>query len=181
LFNRGEEMKTVLLITAILLFASTARTDEVLKWVDERGVVHFTDNAASVPEKYRKQIDRRELPEELGTSSKANREAKEANQEPRDRSGRGEDYWARRANEVKDQLDRAQKEYERLRLEYNNLVAEYNANRSRAKRRQYQKRIESLQEELNHRRQDMEKARELLETTLPEEAQRAGAPAEWVK
>jgi hypothetical protein len=66
-------------------------------------------------------------------------------------------------------------------LQYNDLVAEYNATRSRAKRRQYQKRIESLQQELNHRRQDMEKARELLEKTLPEEAERVGAPAEWVK
>jgi len=174
-------MKAILLIMAILLFASTARTGEVLKWVDERGVVHFTDNAASVPEKYRKQIDRRELPEEMGTSSEATREAKEASQERGDRYGRGEDYWARRANEAKDQLDRAQKEYERVRLKYNDLVAEHNATRSRAKRRQYQTRIESLQQELNRRKQDMEKARGLLQKTLPEEAERAGAPAEWVK
>jgi predicted nucleic acid-binding Zn-ribbon protein len=174
-------MKSVLLITAILLFASAARTGEVLKWVDERGVVHFTDNAASVPEKYRKQIDRRELPEEMGTSSEATREVKETGQEPRDRYGRGEDYWGKKANEVKNQLGQAQKEYERIRLQFNDLVAEYNATRSRAKRRQYQKRIESLQQELNHRRQDMEEAKELLEETLPEEAKRAGAPAEWVK
>jgi DNA anti-recombination protein RmuC len=174
-------MKSVLLITAVLLFASAARPDEVLKWVDERGVVHFTDNAASVPEKYRKQIDRRELPEEMGTSSETTREVKETSQEPKDRYGRGEDYWGEKANEVKNQLGQAQKEYERVRLQFNDLVAEYNATRSRAKRRQYQKRIESLQQELNHRRQDMEKAKELLEETLPEEAKRAGAPAEWVK
>jgi hypothetical protein len=174
-------MKSVLLIVAMLLFASAARTGEVLKWVDERGVVHFTDNAASVPEKYREQIDRRELPEEMATSSEATREVKATSQEPRDRYGRGEDYWVKKANEVKSQLGRAQKEYERARLQFNDLVAEHNATRSRAKRRQYQKRIESLQQELNHRRQDMEKARELLEETLPEEAKRAGAPAEWVK
>jgi len=174
-------MKRVLLIMAILLFASAGRTGEVVKWVDERGVVHFTDNAASVPEKYREHIDRRELPEEGAPSSEATREAKEVMEEPRDRYGRGEDYWAKRANEIKDQLDRAHREYERVRLEYNDLVAEYNATRSRAKKRQYQKRIESLQEELNRRREDIDKAKELFEKTLPKEAERAGAPAEWVK
>jgi hypothetical protein len=174
-------MKGALLIMAVLLFASTGRTGQVWKWVDERGVVHFTDNAASVPEKYRERIDRRELPEERETSSGAPQEAKEAMEEPRDRYGRGEDHWINRANEVKEQLDRAQKEYERARLEYNDLVAEYNATRSRAKRRQYQKRIESLQDQLDRRREDIERAKELLEKTLPEEAERAEAPAEWVK
>ncbi|UCD70537.1 MAG: DUF4124 domain-containing protein [Syntrophobacterales bacterium] len=174
-------MKGILMIMAFLLFASAGRTDEVLKWVDERGVVHFTDNAASVPEKYREQIDRRELPGERESVSGTAQEAKEVMEGPQDRYGRGEDYWAKRANEIKDQLDQAQREYERVRLEYNDLVAKYNATRSRAKKRQYQKQIESLQEQLNRRREDTERTKQLLEKTLPEEAERAGAPAEWVK
>lgn len=174
-------MKGALLIMAVLLFASAGRTGEVLRWVDERGVVHFTDDGASVPEEYREQIERRQLPEERETASGSARETKGAMEEPRDRHGRGEDYWAKRAKEIKDQLDRAYKEYERVRLEYNDLVAQYNATRSRAKRRQYQERIESLQQELNRRKEEVERAKKLLEKALPEQAERAGAPAEWVK
>jgi hypothetical protein len=66
-------------------------------------------------------------------------------------------------------------------LEYNDLVSEYNATRSRAKRRQYQKRIESLRDELDHGREEVERAKEMLQKTLPEEAARAGVPADWVK
>jgi len=174
-------MKGAFLIMAILLFASAGRTGEVWRWVDERGVVHFTDSPDLVPEKYREHIDHRELPGEREASSGTSREAKEVTEEPRDRYGRGEDYWVNRANEIKEQLNRAQREYERVRLEYNDLVSEYNATRSRAKRRQYQQRIESFQGELNRHGEDIQKAKEILEKTLPEEAERAGVPVEWVK
>ena len=174
-------MKGAFLIMAILLFASAGRTGEVWRWVDERGVVHFTDSPDSVPEKYREHIDHRELPGEGEESSGTAQGAKEVIEEPRDRYGRGEDYWVNRANEIKEQFNRAQREYERVRLEYNDLIAKYNATRSRAKRRQYQKKIELLQAQLNRRGEDIERTKEILEKTLPEEAERAGVPAEWVK
>lgn len=174
-------MKGALLIMAILLFASAGRTGEVLKWVDEQGVVHFTDNVNSVPEKYREDLDLMELPEEKETVSGNEKETKEGMGEPRDRYGRGEGYWTKRADEMREQLEQAQKEYERVRLEYNDLIAEYNSTRSRAKKRQYQKRIESLRDQLQNRREDIDRSKELLEKTLAEEAERAGAPAEWVK
>jgi hypothetical protein len=171
-------MRVSFLIMAVLLFAATGTAGEVVKWVDERGVVHFTDNAASVPEKYRQGIDRRELPEERETPSGSTQEVTEG---PRDRSGRGEDYWMNRTNESKGQLDQAQKEYRKVMLEYNELIAAYNATNSRAKRKQYQREIKSIQAKLETHRKDVERAKEMLEKTLPEEAARAGAPAEWVK
>jgi len=174
-------MKGAFLIVAILLFTSAARPSEVWKWVDEWGVVHFTDNPDSVPEKYREHIHHRELPGEREESSGTAGDAKEIVEEPRDRYGRGEDYWVNRANEIKEQLNRAQREYEQVRLEYNDLIAKYNATRSRAKRSQYQKKIEVLQGQLNRRGEDIERTKEILEKTLPEEAKRAGVPAEWVK
>lgn len=174
-------MKGALLIIAVLLFASSGRTDEVWKWVDEQGVVHFTDNADLVPEKHREDIDRMELPEEKEAVSTNDKGTEEGREEPRDQYGREEGYWTKRANESREQLEQAQKEYERVRLEYNDLVAEYNSTRSRVKKRQYQKRIESLQDQLNHRREDIDRLKELLEKALAEEVERAGAPAERVK
>jgi len=174
-------MKRNLLIIAVLLLASSGRTGEVLRWVDERGVVHFTDNASSVPEKYRGRTDLKELPEETEAPKIATQPATDGADEPRDRYGRGEDYWVKRANEIKNELDRAQREYERVRLEYNDIVSQYNAARSRAQRRRYRERIESLRDELDQGREEIERAKEMLKKTLPEEAARAGAPADWVK
>ncbi len=174
-------MRVVYIVVAALIFASEARTGEVLRWVDERGVVHFTDNGASVPEQYRDQVDHRDLPEEREVSSGTSRDLGEATKESGNQYGRGEGYWIKRTNEVKGQLDRAQKEYRQAVMEYNELIAAYNATNSRAKKKQYKRQIESLQNEVNHRREEVERVKEILEKTLPEEAKRAGAPVEWVK
>jgi hypothetical protein len=178
---REEEMKRVFLIMAILLVASTGRPGEVWKWVDETGAVHFTDSPESVPKKYREHMDHRELSGESEESPGTAGEAKQVTEEPRDRYNRGEDYWVKRANEVKKQLNRAQREYEQVRLEYNDLIAQYNSTRSRTKRRQYQKKLESLQGQFKRRGEDIERTKEILEKTLPEEAESAGVPTEWVK
>jgi hypothetical protein len=61
-------MKAVLVIIAVILLVSAGRAGEVYKWVDERGVVHFTDNPSAVPAKYKKYMDRRDLPEPRGAS-----------------------------------------------------------------------------------------------------------------
>lgn len=37
---------------------------ELYKWVDEKGTVHFSEDESSVPEKYRKQLEKKSLEEE---------------------------------------------------------------------------------------------------------------------
>lgn len=174
-------MRVTFLVAAVILFAAEARTGEVLKWVDERGVVHFTDNGASVPEQHRDQVDQRDLPDEPEISSGTSGDVREAAKGSGDQYGRGEDYWIQRTNEIKGQLDKVQREYRQVVLEYNELIAAYNSTSSRAKRKRYKKQIESLQDELNHRREEVERVKEILEKTLPEEAARAGASVKWVK
>src|SRR5512136_51909 len=45
---------------------------EVYKWVDEKGTVHFSEDASSVPERYREQIEKKSMSEEArGTEEKA--------------------------------------------------------------------------------------------------------------
>lgn len=50
----------VLLICGCLLTAYAA-AQELYRWVDEKGSVHFTDNYHSIPEKYRSQAEKRIL------------------------------------------------------------------------------------------------------------------------
>ena len=53
-------MKTimVILMTIIfsLLFISQSSHTEIYKWVDEEGIVHFADDPATIPEKYREKM-----------------------------------------------------------------------------------------------------------------------------
>jgi len=179
--NREENMKTVLIIVAVLAFASAGTAGEYFKWVDERGVVHITNIPSSVPQEYKEKAERKVMPTESETSAESPQAAKQGTGESRDRYGRGRDYWLQRANVAKGNLYRAQSQYERLRREYGDLLDAYDKTTSLAKRDEYKKQMESLQNEMRRRSEDIFAAREMLEKTLPDEAASAGAPLEWVR
>ncbi|MGH7829824.1 MAG: TIGR02281 family clan AA aspartic protease [Candidatus Binatia bacterium] len=50
-------------VLALLLLASWSHPGELFRWVDERGVVHFSDNLHNIPEKYRNAASRMNVPE----------------------------------------------------------------------------------------------------------------------
>jgi uncharacterized membrane protein required for colicin V production len=54
--------RSLIVIAALLLFSSAAFGQEVYRWVDEQGTVHFTDDLGQVPEKYRDKIQKKEPP-----------------------------------------------------------------------------------------------------------------------
>jgi len=51
--------RLVLVLTAFLLLAYPLQAQELYRWVDENGVIHFTDNFLSIPEKYRDKVEKR--------------------------------------------------------------------------------------------------------------------------
>ena len=54
--NLGQkEMKRLFLILFLFIFASSASAT-IYKWVDERGVINFTDTYANVPPNYRDSV-----------------------------------------------------------------------------------------------------------------------------
>lgn len=174
-------MKGVLVIIAVLVFASAGTAGEYFKWVDKRGVTHFTDIEAKVPEEYREDVERRQMPVEGEAPSESPREERKVTEEPRDRYGRGRDYWVKRTDVAKRNLYRVQSEYQQLKREYRDLLDAFDKTTSLAKRDEYKKRMESVQNEMRIRSEDILRAREMLERTLPAEAATAGAPAEWVQ
>src|SRR3972149_4088095 len=52
-------MKLILLFIVILVVLVSSSYGEMYKWVDEKGTVHFTDDIANIPEKYRQDIETR--------------------------------------------------------------------------------------------------------------------------
>ena len=57
--------KTILFIlVGMIILPLVAGGQEVYRWVDEKGTVHFTDNLGQVPEKYREKIQKEKSPKE---------------------------------------------------------------------------------------------------------------------
>ena len=48
----------LLVLLAALLGAGAARPAEMMRWVDDQGVVHFTDSLKEIPEKFRSKVTR---------------------------------------------------------------------------------------------------------------------------
>jgi len=125
-FGKEGKMKNILVILAVLVLTSTGMAGEYFKWVDERGVVHFSNVPSSVPEEYKGKAERRVMPSEEETPSGSTRESAVAKEEPReerkDRFGRGRDFWVTRTNEARNRLIRAENDYNRLLVEYKKAV-----------------------------------------------------------
>jgi hypothetical protein len=61
-----KAMKTWVLTGAlfVLPLVCPSHAEEIYKWVDEKGTVHFSEDESNVPEKYREQIEKKSVPEE---------------------------------------------------------------------------------------------------------------------
>src|SRR4030067_2365937 len=64
-------MRRAVLLVFIVLVSSSwmANSQEIYRWVDEKGIIHFADDFTLVPEKYRDQIQKRKPPETVPPSS----------------------------------------------------------------------------------------------------------------
>jgi hypothetical protein len=178
-------MKGVLVIMAILVFASTGTAGEYFKWVDERGVVHFTNVPSSVPEEYKGEAERRVMPSEKETPSGSTRESTVATEAPteerKDRFGRGRDFWVNWTNEARNRLIRAENDYNRLMAEYKQSREDLDKAGSTAQRDRLRNKSDSLRVQMERQREEIRKAKEELEVKIPQAASMAGAPAEWVQ
>jgi hypothetical protein len=180
-FEVGGKMKTLILIL-LFLFAATLSHAQVYKWVDEKGVVHFTDDITQIPEEHRRAIEKREVNEEKS-------ETKEEGQAPqkkqadsyKDRLGRGEEYWKGRVEESRKKLQSLQEKVESLRLKYNELTEKFNTSKSSAERAVIRNEREQIKNQMDEFRVQIGEAKEMLEKKIPEEASLYRAKPEWVK
>ncbi|MGB7572436.1 MAG: DUF4124 domain-containing protein [Thermodesulfobacteriota bacterium] len=61
-------MKKLLFILFLFIFASSASAT-IYRWVDEKGVVSFTDDVSKVPPDYRNKVEKVDIPEKGASSS----------------------------------------------------------------------------------------------------------------
>ena len=174
-------MKTLILILLFLFTVSLSHA-EVYKWVDERGIVHFTDDITQIPEKYRRAIEEVDVREEK-TETKQEGEAplKKQADSYKDRAGRGEEYWKGRVEEWTKKLHSLQSKVESLRLRYNELTEKFNTSKSSVERATIRNDREQIKNQMDELRVQIEEAKQMLEKKIPEEASLYGAKPEWTK
>jgi len=191
-------MKKIILIGIIgLTLASVAFGQEVHRWVDEKGTVHFTDDLSQVPEKYREKIRTEISPKEPAPAQpalppptplpKEGATVKEFGQMPapqqKDILGRGEEWWRAKAIEWNEKLKTAQKNYENAHSEWKVKKQELETSKFRSDsfKRKLKAEAIALEEKVKDWEKKMEEARNMLENILPKQAQDDRANPDWLK
>lgn len=175
-------MKRIIVIIFCVLFISEISFAQVYKWVDDKGVVYFTDDITQVPEKYWPKAEKIGLPEDKEEAAvQGESKPKKKEETYRDRLGRGEDYWKGRVEEWRKKLGELQVRLETLRVKYNELTERFNDSKSTAERGNIRKERDQVKSEMDQTKIQIEEAKEMLEKRIPEEADLYKAKPEWIK
>ena len=175
-------MLTRIFFVLFFLFLAEFSFAEVYKWVDEKGVVHFTDDIIQIPEKYRPQIERRgTLGDSIGTKIESESLPKKKEETYQDRNMRGEEYWKGRVQEWKKKLNDAQEGANNLTVKYNELTEKFNESKNSVERTSLRREREQIKSEIEKYKTQIEEAKYMLEKTIPEEAEIFKAKPEWIK
>jgi len=187
--------RNLIVIAALLLFSSFAFGQEVYRWVDEQGTVHFTDDLGQVPEKYRDKIQKKEPPKEppiiqpippQPLAPPTGMEVEKGSGAPprqKDILGRGEEWWRAKVNEWNEKLKTAQRNYENNYSEWKSKEQELEASKFKpdSVKRKLKAEIKDLEEKTKDWEKQMDEAKNMLENILPKQAQDYQANPEWLK
>jgi hypothetical protein len=190
----------LLILIGLILSFSLSFGQEIYRWVDEQGTVHFTDDLGQVPEKYRDRVQKKEPPKEpplirpvspqptspqpsvppIGTQVE-----KGAGIPPRQRDilGRGEEWWRAKVNEWNEKLNFAQRNYEKTYSEWKSKEQELETSKFKPDsfKRKLKAEAKALEEKTKNWEKQVDEAKNMLENVLPKQAQDYQANPEWLK
>lgn len=182
--------KMGLFILVVLIFYSgMSLSQEIYRWVDERGGIHFADDITLVPEKYRDQVQKRKPPEKTTPSpvrppeGPAATGATESRPERKDLLGRGEEWWRARIKEWNDRLSNAQKGYDlaHAALKSKQKELEDALFKPDSLKRKLKSEIKELEGKVKEREKERDEAKNMVEKILPKQAADERADPAWLK
>jgi hypothetical protein len=169
-------MLAILAVGGLLLGAAEARAD-FYKWVDGNGKEYYTNDISKVPHPYRDRATSVEMNDErVSVGDKPTGTVSTAGREHKDRQGRGEEFWRKKAAKLQLKLRDQQDEY--------NLVLKQLADEDRKPKKPGAKKKKSrsaLEKKKTKLEKDMARTRRVLEVDLPEEARKADAYPGWIR
>jgi peptidoglycan hydrolase CwlO-like protein len=187
--------KILIVMAGLLLLSVQAYGQEVYKWVDEKGMSHFTDDLSQVPEKYREQAAKKTSKEESASTPSAGSlpgvgsgQNVEQPIEQKDALGRGEEWWRAKVKEWNNKLKNAQKDLadaqETLKQKEKELedttYSHYNNRHGMGAIRKLNAEIEGLNSKIPELESRVNEAKNMLENVLPQEAKDSRANPNWL-
>jgi hypothetical protein len=166
---------------------------QIYKWTDRQGNVHFTDNPSQIPPEYRSKIEVEKASPPAPLQGLGDDAAKAPPTDstapsgppsaapPKDRLGRGPDYWQQLAQYWATRLQQHVDERDRLQLMHDHTRNQASYTRDVFDRGRLQAEIAQLEKAIAEVEAQIKKAETMLRTTLPLEARRLGANPDWLK
>jgi Domain of unknown function (DUF4124) len=165
---------------------------QIYKWTDRQGNTHFTDNPSSIPPEFQSkvEVDRATPPAPLPaarddaaqippTEAAAPSQSPSA-APPKDRLGRGPDYWQQLAQYWVTQRQQYLAARDRLQLMYRSIRSLASSTRNTFDRGRLQAELARLEKAMADVEVHISEAETMLRTTLPLEARRMGADLDWL-
>ncbi len=169
------QKKTVLIVLVVLLLLPIRPALAAFyRWVDADGREFFTNDANQIPPEYRNaatavEPDASRVSVQEQPAGRSRRTVAPA--EHRDRYGRGEAYWRKKATNLRLKLRDQQDDYDAVVRRLEDLVSRPGRKKTRSTLEKKKKKLE----------RDMARTRRMLEVDLPEEARKADAYPGWIR
>ena len=184
-----KKWRNLLILVAFLSAVSQVEGQQVFRWVDEKGTLHFVDDLTLVPERYRKQVQEKEAPQEpvpppsVSSGVTEGRTGPQPPSDPKDLYGRGEDWWRAKAKGANEKLQDAQQKYDSTSqtLKAKEQQQGEGQFKSHGPRKRLKSEIEKLEEKAKENEKELEEARGTVEKTLPRQAEDYKADPDWLK
>lgn len=173
-------MKLTAVLAALLIFAilPSYAVADFYRWVDKDGQENYTNELEKIPLEYRDRAVKVEIRDDrvsVGKSPEGGKKRTPAYTKHKDRYGRGEEYWRRKAEKLR-------RELRRLEDEYDLILKQEKEDEQPQKLTQKKKKTITAR---NRRKAKLEKKiarkRHELEVELPEQARKADAYPGWIR
>jgi hypothetical protein len=166
------------LAACILFFTATQAQAEFYRWVDKDGREFFSNDLLQVPQEYRSAataVHPDESRVSIGAKPVAGKPTV-AVSEHKDKYGRGEEYWHKKADNLRKELVKYQDDYDLI-------VKQEKNDETKPKKLTSKKKKTSASREKKKAQLEKKIARtqKMLNVDLPEEARRADAYPGWVR
>jgi hypothetical protein len=170
--------KLFALAVCALFSAATPAHAEFYRWVDSEGKEFFANDPEKVPQEYRGSASKIQPdPSRVSVGEKPVNAGKTTatSGDHRDRNGRGEEYWHRRAANLRLKLTDQLEEHRLVLKQLDDQDKKPKKLSSKKKTRS------SLEKKKMKLEKDIARTRRMLEVDLPEEARKADAYPGWLR
>ncbi len=177
-------MRWFVLIPLMILLTSTLQAHTFYKWVDEKGIVNYTDDYSNIPPAHRDRVEIEWVHEEGPTPPIQKMTPQKREEIRKDIWGQGETYWKGKVRPWKEFLKTAEANYEKAHQKFMEKAMEFSRSRFGSwSKTQYKLNIielDRLKGEMIKYADQIAEAREAMEK-ISKEAKEARANPDWLK